>query len=72
MEPRTYRSVIVQPRPYPQQEPFPDVPPEPGDVVAMDDREEMEELVSLLLLREDRRWGAPPFTLRRPGKEAAA
>lgn len=72
MHSRTHRSVIVQQRAHPAKESFPQVRPAPDDVVAMDDREEQEELVSLLILREDRRRGVPARSIRSLGKEAAA
>jgi hypothetical protein len=72
MSPHTHRSVI--PHQHQDIEPV-SSPPDPdttGYVVVMDDREEEKELISLLILREDRRGGFPGFASRGPGKGEAA
>ena len=72
MDSRMHRSVIVRQRPYMAKEPLPESRPATEDVAGMDDREEQEELVSLLILREDRRRGVPARAIWKVGKEAAA
>ena len=72
MKRHAYRSIVIHREDHPAHASGRLGPQEATRVVAMDDREEEEELVSLLILREDRLRGLPGFAARKIDKGEAA
>lgn len=72
MKRHAYRSIVIHREDHPAHASTRLEPREASRVAAMDDWEEEEELVSLLILREDRLRGIPGFASRKNDKGEAA